>query len=129
IRKITDNIDSAFTTDYTYDNYNRLTVASAVAYSRTYQYDRWGNITDFSGVTHNYATNATGAPATNRISSDSQGISFSYDAAGNMTQAGTTTYDYNGASMLKLVNGTASAYGYDGNGSRARVAEWDGVTF
>ncbi|HKQ72777.1 MAG TPA: carboxypeptidase-like regulatory domain-containing protein, partial [Blastocatellia bacterium] len=46
IRKITDNIDSAFTTDYTYDNYNRLTVASAVAYSRTYQYDRWGNITD-----------------------------------------------------------------------------------
>src|SRR5262249_53903269 len=128
IRKITDNVDSVFTTDYSYDDYNRLTGAASV-YMRSYQYDRWGNITDSSGVTQNYATNTTGAPATNRISSDNQGTSFGYDAAGNMTQAGSVTYGYDGAERLKSVNGTASTYGYDGNSGRARVSEWDGTVF
>jgi len=74
-------------------------------------------------------TNASGAPATNRILSDSQGVNFGYDAAGNMTQAGSVTYGYDGASRLKSVNGTASTYGFDGNESRVRVTEWDGTVF
>jgi len=134
IRKVTDNTDTALTTDYTYDDYDRLKTASSSFYffnntPKTYGYDQWGNTTNFAGVTHNYATNGTGAPTTNRISSDSAGTNFSYDAAGNMTQAGSVTYQYDGAERLKSVNGTSSTYGYDGNGARARVTEWDGVTF
>jgi RHS repeat-associated protein len=130
IRKITDNVESAFTTDYTYDDYDRLKTASSFFYgTRAYGYDQWGNTTSFAGLTHNYAANASGAPATNRISSDSAGTNFGYDAAGNMTQAGSVTYQYDGAERLKSVNGTSSTYGYDGNGGRVRVTEWDGVTF
>ncbi|MGE0133173.1 MAG: RHS repeat domain-containing protein [Blastocatellales bacterium] len=121
IRKVTDSIDPAYTTNYQYDEQNRLTNATASGYTRSYQHDNWGNITNFSGVTHNYATNYTGAPATNRISSTSQGTSFSYDAAGNMTQAGGTAYSYDGAGRLKQVNGLSNTYGYDANGGRIRV--------
>src|SRR5262249_47192833 len=123
IRKLTDNIDTNYTTSYYYDNFNRLTNATAAASLRFYGYDEWGNITDYSAVTQTYATNASGAPATNRISSDSQGVNFNYDAAGNMTQAGATTFGYDGAGRLKAVNGTANTYGYDGNGRRARVTD------
>jgi RHS repeat-associated protein len=123
IRKITDNVDPAYTTDYSYDDYKRLTNAQAGAYFRFYYYDRWGNITNFSAVAHTYATNASGAPATNRIISDGLGVNYSYDAAGNMTQAGATTYGYDGASRLKSVNGTLSTYGYDGDGRRVRVTD------
>jgi RHS repeat-associated protein len=123
IRQITDNVDPAYTTTYLYDDYNRLTNATAGAYTRFYYHDRWGNITNFSGVTHNYATNASGAPATNRIISDGWGNNYSYDLAGNMTQAGSATYGYDGASRLKSVNGTSSTYGYDGNGGRVRVTD------
>jgi RHS repeat-associated protein len=130
VRKVTDNVDPTFTTDYSYDNYNRLTnaqVQAGAAYSRFYSYDRWGNITNFSGATFSYATNASGAPATNRISSDGWGYNYGYDAAGNLTQIGTTTYGYDGAGRLKSVNGAANSYGYDGNGSRVRVTEGDGA--
>jgi RHS repeat-associated protein len=130
ILKVTDNIDPTFTTDYSYDNYNRLAsaqVQAGAAYSRFYSYDRWGNITNFSGATFSYATNASGAPATNRISGDGCGNNYGYDAAGNLTQIGTTTYGYDGAGRLKSVNGAANSYGYDGNGGRVRVTEGDGA--
>lgn len=77
VQKITDNVDSAYTTTYGYDAYNRLTSASAgtSTYTRSYGYDNWGNLT---GVTStgagetgsyslSYATNSSGAPSTNRI--------------------------------------------------------------
>ncbi|MCG3144288.1 MAG: hypothetical protein HONDAALG_01707 [Gammaproteobacteria bacterium] len=56
-------------------------------------------------------------------------MNFSYDAAGNMTQAGATTFGYDGAGRLKSVNGTSSTYGYDGNGGRARVTDGGAATF
>ncbi len=34
-----------------------------------------------------YATNTSGAPATNRVIGDSTGAAFGYDQAGNMTSA------------------------------------------
>jgi RHS repeat-associated protein len=129
IRKVTDNIDPGYTTTYLYDEYDRLASANASAYFRSYSFDPWGNITNFSAVQFNYATNASGAPATNRVVSDSSGANFSYDAVGNMTQEWSTTFGYDGASRLKSVNGTSSTYGYDGNGYRVRQTKWDGSLF
>jgi YD repeat-containing protein len=48
VRKITDSVDGDYTTTYGYDDYNRLTSASATVYGRTYTYDAWGN---FRGAT------------------------------------------------------------------------------
>jgi RHS repeat-associated protein len=124
IRQITDNVDPAYTTSYLYDDYNRLTNATSSAYTRFYSHDAWGNITDFSGVTHNFATNGSGAPATNRIISDGLGNNYSYDPAGNMTQAGSATYSYDGAGRLKEVGtGGQNVYGYDGDGMRVKKVE------
>ncbi|MBS1791530.1 MAG: RHS repeat protein [Acidobacteria bacterium] len=124
IRQITDNIDTAYTTSYQYDDYNRLTNATASAFSRGYQYDPFGNITNFNGVTLNYATNSSGAPATNRLSTDSASNSYTYDAAGNMTAGAGQSYTYDGANRLKEVgSGGANVYGYDGDGKRVKKTE------
>jgi len=129
IRKAIDNIDPAGASDYFYDDYNRLEKAITGGYTRNYSYDAWGNTTNFAGETYAYATNGSGAPATNRIGSSSQIANFSYDAAGNMTQAGSATYGYDGAGRLKSVNGTANTYGYDGNGARVRVTDAGAAVF
>ncbi|MFN8005045.1 MAG: hypothetical protein U0X75_28985 [Acidobacteriota bacterium] len=58
IRKVIDNVDSSFTTDYLYDRFNRLTHATASAYARFYTHDAWGNLKNFSGTTFNYDQHA-----------------------------------------------------------------------
>ncbi len=123
IRQITDNIDTAYTTSYQYDDYNRLTNATASAFSRNYQFDPFGNIKNFAGITLNYATDSTGAPTTNRLTSDSVGLSYGYDAAGNMTGSGGQAYSYDGANRLKTASNGTSSYGYDGDGKRVRKTE------
>ncbi len=73
-------------------------------------------------------TNASGAPSTNRINSDSQGYGYSYDSAGNMTTGMGQSYSYDGANRLKEVGtGGANVYGYDGDGKRVKKTE-SGVT-
>ncbi|MBK8316723.1 MAG: hypothetical protein IPL01_23005 [Acidobacteria bacterium] len=103
--QITDNYDAAYTTQYYYDDYNRLTGAYAGpipnwTWSRSYAHDPWGNITNLAGVTQNYATNTSGAPATNRVIGDSTGAAFGYDQAGNMTSAPGWSYACDGANRL-----------------------------
>jgi YD repeat-containing protein len=144
IQKITDQVDGAYTTTYTYDTSHRLTFAGAGAdityqtYRRYYSYDEWGNLRAVDGnngggsvinlYTINYATNGTGAPATNRILNVNGTISYSYDAAGNLTQEGGTTYTYDAASRLKEVgSGGQNTYGYDGDGMRVRKVEAGGA--
>lgn len=117
-------------TSYTYDNYNRLSNATANAFSRNYQYDEWGNVKNFSGLTLNYATNGSGAPSTNRLLSDSQGGSYTYDAAGNQTAGAGQSYSYDGANRLKEVGtGGANVYGYDGDGKRVKKTEGGSTTY
>jgi RHS repeat-associated protein len=132
IRKITDNVDTSYTTTYLYDDYDRLTHATSNASSSYFLYDEWGNLKNLSGLQINHATNASGAPATNRISTAVSGattLTHSYDAAGNMTNDGTKTMDYDGANRLKAVNGGSSTYGHDGNGMRARVTDGGAAVF
>ena len=108
IRKITDGVDSAYTVNYDYDQWNRLVGATAPAYGRGYSYDAWGNLRSAAGGPNpgyvlNYDTNATSAPATNRILSvmeNGQTQPFSYDNAGNMTAGDGMTYAYYAANRL-----------------------------
>ncbi len=143
IRKITDNVDSAYTVQYNYDDYNRLANAQGGVqggtYSRVYQYDHFGNLRQVGGAggphatyTLNYDNNATGAPATNRIASVTEGTTqpFTYDAAGDLTAGDGMTYAYDGASRLSSVNGGAlGQYGYDGDGMRVKKVEGGATVF
>ena len=63
------------------------------------------------GLTQNYETNQSGAPATNRVIGDSSGASFGYDQAGNMTSAPGWTYGYDGANRLSTATGPGGASG------------------
>jgi len=132
LQQITDNVNPAYSVTYGYDSYNRLTAASWGDYPakyRGYSYDEWGNLRTVSGAggeaanyTLNYATNASGAPATNRIS-DVSGTAYGYDAAGNLTSEGaTTTYTYDAANRMKTATtgSNQTSYGYDGDGKKVR---------
>jgi RHS repeat-associated protein len=55
---------------------------------------------------------------------------FSYDSAGNMTAANSTSYQWDAASRLKSVNnGSLGSYGYDGNGKRVKKTESGTTTY
>jgi len=79
--------------------------------------------------TLNYQTNASGAPSTNRIDTDSQSYSYTYDAAGNMTVGAGQSYSYDGANRLKTASGGTSSYGYDGDGKRVKKTEGGTTTY
>jgi RHS repeat-associated protein len=127
IKKIIDNADPSYTTTYGYDGFNRLTTATATAYTRTYIYDEWGNLRIGA-----FPENASGAPATNRmgsyVSSGGMTTSINWDAAGNLTQDGAVTYSYDAASRLKEVGtGGQNTYRYDGDGMRVKVTSNGGA--
>ncbi|MFN0110981.1 MAG: RHS repeat domain-containing protein, partial [Blastocatellia bacterium] len=59
----------------------------------------------------------------NRLLSDSQNNSYTYDAAGNQTAGAGQSYSYDGANRLKTASGGTSSYGYDGDGKRVKKTE------
>ncbi|MGH9766052.1 MAG: RHS repeat domain-containing protein [Blastocatellia bacterium] len=69
-----------------------------------------------------YATNGTGAPLNNRINN----AGYDYDAAGNMTNAG--SYAYDAASRLKTAAG-GNSYDYDGDGNRVKQTNGSGTVY
>jgi RHS repeat-associated protein len=123
VQKITDNLDSNFTTTYGYDDYDRLTSATATSFGRTFSYDAWGNLTNVAATgagesgsySLSYATNGSGAPLNNRISN----TGHQYDTAGNMIQDPALSYTYDAANRLKTA-GVSSSYGYDGDGWKVK---------
>ena len=50
-------------------------------------------------------------------------VTQTYDAAGNLTNDGSQSFVYDGASRLKQASGGTSSYGYDGDGRRVRVTD------
>ncbi len=61
-----------------------------------------------------YATNASGAPSTNRINN----TGFAYDNAGNMTSGSGWNYTYDAANRLTAAGAVGNTYGYDGDGRK-----------
>lgn len=126
---ITNNLNTARTQSFTYDQVNRITSAGTFAttgpycWGYQYAYDSttpinaaWGNLTSQAGWTPNYngctqtVMAAVTADGNNHISA------FSYDAAGNATGETGFTYVWDAESQLKSAGGVN--YAYDGDGRR-----------
>jgi RHS repeat-associated protein len=99
---------------YGYDALNRLASANATGQAYTYAYDRFGNRWQQNGP-HTSTVSFSGN--NNRMDG------YSYDAAGNLLNDGTTNYTYDSenriVSVTNSANGTSS-YQYDANGRRVR---------
>lgn len=109
IGSIQDLANSALDAVYGYDSLDRLTSATQGVSSWGYAYDGIGNrLTSTVGAvstTYGYFAN------THRLQSLSgaQSKSYSFDAAGNMTSDGTTTWVYGGNGRPTSAGGTAFA--------------------
>jgi RHS repeat-associated protein len=121
VRYITDHLDGNYSVDVGYDDHNRLTSYGSY---RSYSYDAWNNLLSVSssnGVgeapnyTLSYATNASGAPSTNRINNSG----YTFDNAGNVTNDGSLAYAYDAAGRLKTA-GTNNSCEYDGDGRKVK---------
>ncbi len=118
--------------DYTYDWLNRIKTATMGGSVLTYYYDRYGNRLKQCGTStfNPYSAWLTISSSTNRITAARLGTnacnttptqSYTHDSAGDLTNTGAATYEYDGASRIKTVNGgTTATYTYDGDGRRAK---------
>ena len=121
-----DEIDPQFNQHYAYDELDRLTGSrrGEPELSRIdYSYDLSGNRTEKiknSTTQNSYSTDVN----SNRLQSQggAQTVSYSYDAAGNLTGDGTFSYSYNAAgrriAATHTTTGQTTSYGYDGLGQR-----------
>ncbi|MEK6289059.1 MAG: RHS repeat-associated core domain-containing protein, partial [Acidobacteriota bacterium] len=116
---------------YTYDNMERLVTSSqttnGVTAQRRFAHDRWGNRTGvWDAVTggnqiQSVALQQSGGAPTNRIQTLTSGatVTYTYDAAGNVTNDGAHSYTYDAENRLTSVDGGTSAqYSYDNQNRR-----------
>jgi RHS repeat-associated protein len=106
--------DSGRSQSFTYDSLNRIASAqsSGTQWGETFTIDAWGNLTNEAGIQGKNAHESlnTSALPNNQLSG------FGYDAAGNMTSNGTTTYVYDAENRLIATAGYS--YIYDADGQR-----------
>jgi RHS repeat-associated protein len=111
----------AFNRSYTYDSLNRLSTMADSNTSQTcrglsWNYDAWGNRSDQNVTAGACGQSHVGVLSNNRLLSP-----YTYDAAGNMTYDGTTTYTYDAENrIISAVNSTSgtTTYVYDATGRR-----------
>ena len=119
VKQLADGVANE-TLNFTYDNLNRLDLASG-AYSEDPAYSALnGNISNRNGTTYTYGDSAHA----HAVTSTSNGRSFGYDLNGNMTTrtipGGTYTLGYNTENQVTSITGgsTNARYVYDGDGKR-----------
>jgi RHS repeat-associated protein len=123
ILQANDSVNGNWT--YAYDAFNRLASANATGQAYTYAYDRFGNRWQQNGL---HSSLPPGFDANNRIL---QVNGFTYDAAGNMTNDGTTAYTFDAENRVTTaVNPTSgtSTYTYDADGQRVEKTTTAGGT-
>jgi YD repeat-containing protein len=112
-----DNVNGNWT--YGYDDFNRLLSANATGQAYTYDYDRYGNRWHQNGP----HSSQLGFDANNRIT----GVTgVGYDAAGNTTGDGTTTFTYDAEGRISSSNNTANGLWcntYNAEGQRVRKTQ------
>jgi RHS repeat-associated protein len=119
VQQIADNVNTARTQNFTYDELNRVKTAASQATTGTYawglqfSYDIWANLLSAT-VTQGSAPMLSATVGTNNQITNT---GFSYDAAGNVLADGSNSYSWDGASQLKTAAGVT--YTYDGDGRRA----------
>jgi RHS repeat-associated protein len=113
------------TQSYSYDALNRLTsVNESGMWSQTYGYDPYGNRTSVTSPA--YFPTFAPAPSMNSANNKVADASFSYDAAGNLTQApvaaggATQLFGYDAENKLVSFNSGIATYSYDGDGRRVK---------
>jgi hypothetical protein len=106
---------------FTYDNQERLidgatTTGTGGLYSQLYSYDSYGRLLNGpQGTGYTYNTSHKHAVAT------AGGISYGYDANGNMSSRGGYAFNYDAENRLVSVSGTATAgFVYDGDNNRVK---------
>ncbi len=114
MNQIVNNRDSTRTANYTYDSLNRIASAqsSGTQWGETFTIDAWGNMTNEAAITGKTLHEGLNTSA----GTNNQLAGFGYDAAGNMTSNGSTSYVYDAENRLIWTSGYR--YLYDGNGQR-----------
>lgn len=116
--------------NYTYDALNRLQTAqenNGVSWKQAFVYDRHGNRmvdpinTTASLIGHNPPIDSS----SNRIAS---GQGYLYDAAGNMINEPSKSYQFDAENRLINFNNGAATYWYDGDGQRTKKVDGSGIT-
>lgn len=109
---IANNITAGRSLTASYDALNRLESAYTSTWSEQYGIDLWGNLTTISAMPGKPGGEnlSQGATTQNRFSG------FSYDAAGNLLNDGTTAYTFDAENRISTA-GTTTYY-YNGDGKR-----------
>jgi RHS repeat-associated protein len=113
VNGITNNLNSARTQSFTYDQLNRLSTATSSTWSLAFGYDSWANLLTATATGTATPLNLT-VNANNQITT----APFAYDAAGNQTADATSAYTWNAEGELKTAGGVT--YTYDGDGNRVQ---------
>jgi len=127
---------------YTYDNLGRLVssnqTSDGTSAQRRFAYDRWGNRTGVwdavsgGNQIQSVVLQQSGGVPTNQLQSvTTSGVmkNYSYDAAGNVTNDGVHTYQYDAENRMVSVDGGATAqYSYDQNNRRIKKVIGSAIT-
>jgi RHS repeat-associated protein len=126
---------------YTYDNYGRLATSNQTSNGssaqRRFAYDRWGNRTGVWNATsggtqiQSISLAGSGGNPTNQVASVTAGstVNYTYDAAGNVTNDGVHTYEYDSENRIVSVDGGLTAsYAYDDQNRRYKKTVGSTVT-
>ena len=127
---------TTYTTNYSYDNDNRLTQATTGSKSANYTYDaysRMTGITDKNGsstvvstsITYKNPSTTTTSTQVNKWTTGGKTYTYTYDSRGNITAisdgSNTTTYVYDSLDQLTRENNQAAGktwvYTYDNGGN------------
>lgn len=123
---ITDPQQPATDRAMAYDGLDRLSSASGVWGTASYGYDAADNLTSAQVGSRSHTL---GYDTRNRLVSLSgtSSVAYAYDARGNISQRGSSSYQFDLGNRLQMVNGI-NAYTYDGHGRRVKHLSSDGST-
>lgn len=134
---------TSYTTNYSYDNDNRLKQATTGGKSANYTYDVYGRMTGITakrgsstvvstGITYKNPTSATTSTQVYKWTVGGTTYTYTYDARGNITAisdgTNTTSYVYDSLDQLTRENNQAAGktwvYTYDNGGNILRKSEY-----
>ncbi len=128
VESIADKYLTGYSTSFSYDGLGRLKTTNGYWGSGNYNYDQLGNITSYNLGSFSLAYNYSSTKRLNSVTGN-KSYSFSYDERGNVTKSSSTgiTYKYNLANQM--VNAGTNNYLYDGYDRRVKKQGANGTEF
>ncbi len=113
IQQIRDQVNPSYSETYSYDNLYRLVQAESSVWTASWSYDRYGNRLSQTTTGVSYSETLPVSSTSNRVSG------WTYDAAGNVTNDGSHTYQYDAENrLIKIDGGSTAQYAYGPQGER-----------